>query len=319
MMAAVRNFLIDSLIAIVTLVIAGLVGEGFLLIKNSDQMNYNIEMWRYARELKRVGDTPILGHEHRASSKAMLQNVEVSINSLGMRGPEPDLSDAARKRIVLMGSSITLGWGVPEEETMRARLARALGEEVQVLNAGIGNYNTVRYVTLLEKNISVWKPNTVVVQYFVNDAEILSQPSTNLLFQHSQLAVTLYHLVANVLLGDVGTGTLEERYRALYAPNSEGRRVMEESLRRLATLSRRHGFDVIFAMTPDIHSLTNYPFGFIHEHMKALVETYGWTYVSLLEPLSRVPAKDLWAIPGDPHPNGLGHAIMAETLLLYLK
>lgn len=41
-------------LALVTSVVTFVKGEGTLRIKNSDQKNYTIEMWRYARELKRV-------------------------------------------------------------------------------------------------------------------------------------------------------------------------------------------------------------------------------------------------------------------------
>ena len=48
-----------------------------------------------------------------------------------------------------------------------------LKDKTQIFNAGIGNYNTHRYVTLFEKKLKELKPNLVIINYFVNDAEVL--------------------------------------------------------------------------------------------------------------------------------------------------
>ena len=68
-----------------TVFVASALGEGMLRIKNSDQSSYSVEMWRYAKELK-VADTE-LGHVHIPGKSAQLENVEISINSWGLRGP----------------------------------------------------------------------------------------------------------------------------------------------------------------------------------------------------------------------------------------
>ena len=46
----------------------------------------------------------------------------------------------------------------------------------------------------------------------------------------------------------------------------------------------------------------------------------GWTYVDLLEGFKDIEdARALYAIPGDPHPNARGHAIMADILTQELQ
>ncbi len=90
---------------------------------------------------------------------------------------------------------------------------------------------------------------------------------------------------------------------------------MEKALTRLAELAKEDGATVVLAMMPDIHNLKPYPFQFIHDHMKHLSERLGWQYVDLLPALQSQKPEDLYTIPGDPHPNGLGHRLMAEALL----
>jgi hypothetical protein len=60
----VKNTLLTILMFVVSTAFAIGLGEVALRIKNSDMRNYDIEMWRYALELKKRADDPVLGHEH---------------------------------------------------------------------------------------------------------------------------------------------------------------------------------------------------------------------------------------------------------------
>jgi hypothetical protein len=306
--------------ALLTVAFAAAAGEAVLRLKNSSQENYVIEMWRYAKELKVVSQDPALGHVHTPNSSAQLQNIEVKINSLGMRGPEPDLKDPGRTNVLLLGSSITLGWGVSEDETMRSRLESKLGADYQVLNGGIGNYNAERTI----KHFSaVWadkvKPKAVVLHYFVNDAEALPPSVDRALIRNSQLAVTLYHLGKSYIDGQHGIEDLEEHYRTVYQPASKNFLEMQQSLDALSALAEKHSFKVILAMIPDVHQLTPYKFGFVHEIMEKEAQKRGWAYVDFLDRLSAFKGPELWTIPGDPHPNGFVHNVMAEMLVTPIR
>lgn len=303
-------------VALVTLVVTAGVGEAVLRIKNSDQRNYNIEMWRYARELKKISPDPRLGHVHVPHAAARLQNVDFSINSLGMRGPEPDLSAPGRKKVLLLGSSISLGWGVPEEESIGGRLRQILGSGFEVLNGSVGNFNTMRSITLFEKS---WKkevnPDVVVVNYFLNDAENLPSGTNNFLMRNSQFAVTVFFIYNNFIkFKDADVSSLSEHYDDVYRPERQGYRDMIDAMDRLNAMAREDGFKVVLAMIPDIHQLENYPFQFIHERMAGIAEEREWDFVDFLGDLGGYKGPELWTIPGDPHPNGLVHRLMAERL-----
>src|SRR6266851_5372597 len=124
-------------------------GEAILRAKNRSMQNYDIEMWRYARELKTPSPNPRLGHDHRANTRAVLQNVEIRLDDHGLRGATAGPRAPDRRRILVLGGSIALGWGVPEAETMPALLGRMFRDReqtVEALNAGVGNNNAQRYV-----------------------------------------------------------------------------------------------------------------------------------------------------------------------------
>src|SRR5580704_8612042 len=112
-----------TLMVLSTLVATGL-AEGVLRIKNSSMKNYDIEMWRYAKELKVPSADPLLGHDHVRNASAVLESVPIRINEWGLRGGP--VSKAPERRILFLGGSITLGWGVPEDQTVTARVEQIL-------------------------------------------------------------------------------------------------------------------------------------------------------------------------------------------------
>lgn len=304
--------------AIATIVVCFIAGEALLRLKNADGMSYHVEMWRYAKELKQRVEDPLLSHIHIPSKSAKLQNTTISINSLGMRGPEID-KQATKKRILFLGSSITLGWGTPEDETLSAILQSKFGNQAEILNAGVGNYNTERYTRLYETHLRQLKPEVLVVHYFINDAEVLPPASNNILIQNSQLALMLWQGWVKMTAGEKDMSGLEEHYQAIYNPENEGYKRMFAALRRLAEMAKQDGTQVILAMMPDIHNLKPYPFTFIHKQMAAIATTLKWEYVDLYPALENQIPEDLYTIPGDPHPNGLGHRLMADHLYPVLE
>jgi lysophospholipase L1-like esterase len=312
----VKNFIMTATLSFISISAALCIGEVFLRLKNTNTQNYDIEMWRYAKELKRPSKNPSLGHEHISSSTAVLQSINFQINSDGLRGKDIEPKESGQKRILFLGSSITLGWGVKQEETTTERLNqmfKAKNNNIHVLNAGIGNYNTVRYVELFLSQLTHLAPDTIVVQYFVNDAEVLEFSPGNWFLRNSQLAVTLW-IAYNRIFSSSGELGLLDHYKAVYDPNSQGYQDMTSALKKLSIYAKENNIKVLVAMIPDFHNLTNYPFGFIHSAIKKLSKENGFTYADLLPAFEGREAKTLWSMPGDPHPNGLGHELMAKNL-----
>ena len=316
-----REWTLQFLLLAVSLLVSLGIAEAVLRIKNSSGKNYDIEMWRYAKELKQRSDIPELGHEHVPNREAVLQNIDIRINEVGLRGgPVPPYKPGTR-RILILGGSITLGWGVDEKDTVEARLQdmfRHDGQTVEVLNGGTGNYNAVRYVGLFLNRLTQIQPTDIIVHYFLRDAEVLPPGGGNILLQHSQLAVTLWEAIHRQL-DRSGEGALDAHYRDVYRPESEGYREMITSLDRLKSYADTHKIRVYLAMQPDVHNLTNYPFGYIHQRMAEVARERGFRYIDLLPIFSGQTPSSIWAMPGDPHPNALGHKLMADAIYPALK
>jgi lysophospholipase L1-like esterase len=311
-----KTSIFSSLLVVLCLIVGLVLAEAVLRIKNLSMQNYDIEMWRYAGELKKRSDDPVLGHEHIANSKAQLQSVEIAINERGLRGPPIEPLQPGQRRILVLGASITLGWGVADEQVFTSLIAdrfSANGSKVQVLNAGIGNYNAERYVELYFKRLADLKPDDIVVHYFLRDAEKLDAGGGNFLLRNSELAVTIW-IAMNRLFGPSGEGAIEDHYRKVYNPDEPGHQAMQASLQKLAAHAKANNIRITMAMVPDVHDLQNYRFGWIHERMAGLARGMGYEFVDLLPAFSGLKPEDVWAMPGDPHPNALGHKLMADAL-----
>lgn len=92
-------------------------------------------------------------------------NTHYDINSAGLRDDENSLN---YPRIVTLGDSYTMGWGVQQDETFPQLLERELGW--RVLNAGVSSYGTAREFILL-KRIRLDSTQVIIVQYHSNDFE----------------------------------------------------------------------------------------------------------------------------------------------------
>lgn len=72
-----------------------------------------------------------------------------------------------RGRVVVLGDSQAMGWGVQDEETFGSILAREYGFEVY--NLAVASYGTARELLRLRKEFDLQKGDVVVIQYHPND------------------------------------------------------------------------------------------------------------------------------------------------------
>lgn len=304
------------IVFLITIVVLAVILEFALVFKNKDGKNYDIEMWKYSRELKRIATNPKIGHEHIPSKSAKLQNIDISINSLGMRGAEPK---TAETKVLFLGSSITFGWGVAGDkiypELIKANL-EANGKSVEVYNAGVGNYNSSREIEAFFDKFQDLRPNIIVLNSFIRDAELIPVPKRNWLLENSQLAVTLWSRMEQMKRKFGVEKSFEQHYKDIYADDYQGWIDMQNAYARLAEYAKANHVRVIVTMIPDIHNLVNYPFGFIHAKIKDLALKNGFEFIDFYDSFKGIENQEtIWAMPGDPHPNEYGHKLMADQLL----
>jgi lysophospholipase L1-like esterase len=312
-----KTILFTILTFVLAIAVAFIAAEVIVRLRNASMKDYNIEMWRYARELKVPSPDPRLGHDHIPNAEAVLQSVTVRTNAWGLRGGAVhDTPAPGTRRILVLGSSIALGWGVEEDKVVSSRIEKqfqASGQKVEVLNGGIGNYNAGRYVERFLSHLAKLQPTDLLVLAFVRDGEELEEGGGNVLLRHSQLAVSAF-VAINRLMTRSGEASLVDHYRRIYEPGSPALAVMTSEFARLAAYAREHGIRVTLAMVPDVHNLTTYPLGFVHDVFARTARDNGFAYLDLLPAFRGLTPEEIYAMPGDPHPNARGHALMADAI-----
>jgi len=291
-------------------------GEALVRISTIDQRNYVVEMWRYARLLKRPSDDPAIGHEHVPNRTARLQNVDISINSFGMRGPEPKTD--ARRRIAIIGDSLALGWGLSDTDSLRGQLQAALPADVDVVNDGVGNMNLSQIAAHWERTSAQLPVDTVILLTSFRAPVLQPPPTRNPILRNSALSAILFTYGATLTGGATGRDEMVAAVRNEWT-TGPGAVAMHEGFDRIAALARAQGQQVILAAVPEMHDLKNYPFGFITEIQRAEAAKHGWTFVDLRPPLLGKPAEEYWVTEQDVHLNAAATALVAGRLLPLLS
>lgn len=325
------DFLLGLAFSLVATALTLAVGEGVIRFVAHRRLIYNIEMVRYATALKMPDPLGEVSHVHRPSSRATLMGVDVSLNSLGDRGPELVPRTPLRRRVLVLGSSITMGWGVPFDATFTATTERLLNTvrpfgpatSFEFVNAGIGNYNTAFQHALFRRQFPVVQPDLVVLHYFLSDVQPRTMGRNSAILRHSFLGAFLFDRWSQARLRFGGEyRDLFTFYRDLYAPDSAAWRETQQHVLAIREACVRQGVPFVVVITPDIHDLSpGTPYQALYEQIQAAFQRADIPTISTFEALQHQFGNDvsaLWIQPDDPHPNAMGHGAMANVLYRYI-
>lgn len=282
----------------------------------------DVEMWRYARRVKAPSSLPGLIEEHRPNASAKLMGVTVRTDEHGYRRPSAALEAARRpddRRVVALGDSLTLGWGVAEGHTWPARLETLLrercpGSPATVWNAGVGNSNTSMQRARYELVAAPFEPEWLILGYFVNDAEPNPEPAEHPLLWRSSLAALLATRVAQGR--DADLRDYRDFYGALY---DEGRTGWRSTRRALADLGRRLAADGVAAtllLLPEMHQPHGHgPFAAAYDEVARLGAAAGFEVIDAAPLFPPGSGESYWVSPTDAHPDAAAQEVFARALL----
>jgi GDSL-like lipase/acylhydrolase family protein len=294
--------------------------EGLTRLILDDGMLYELEMWKYAREVKVRDPRPDLGHRHRSKAEAQLMGVDMRTNPQGLRGP--DIAEQATPgvaRIAFVGDSTTLGWGVAEQDTFATRVIADLvkaGRKVDGFNLGVGNYNTLQELTLFREVGVPLKPDIIVLTYFINDAEPMPDYSDDSwLTRHSAAWVVLGYRLDSLFRQFGEAPDWKRYYRDLYRPKAPGWLQTQKALGDFAATARDIGAKIIVYHLPELRELRPYPFGDVTAKVQTVVEEDGMPFVDLLPTMENLDPPSLWVTVPDPHPNANAMAAVTRGMI----
>ncbi|MDI1265547.1 MAG: SGNH/GDSL hydrolase family protein [bacterium] len=308
-----------------TLLLAGTVGLCLLLAEVvfrqfiDDGQLYELEMWKYARDVKVRDLRPDVGHRHRPNREAQLMGVKVRTNALGFRGPQiGETATTGVVRIAFVGDSITLGWGVAEQETFAHQVIDMLvrqGRKVEGFNLGIGNYNTPQELALFLETGARLRPDIIVLSYFINDAEPMPDyPVQNWLNMNSAAWIVLSYRFDSLLRRFGELPDWKKYYRDLYQADAQGWKETQEAIKQFSSAARELGTALIVFNIPELRELKPYPFADVTDKIRAVVEGEDVTFVDLLPAVEALDPSSLWVTVPDPHPNGRANAAFGRQI-----
>jgi hypothetical protein len=307
------------LIVCVTLV-SLLALEGMTRLFLDDGMLYELEMWKYATEVKERDLRPDIGHRHRPNAHAELMSQDVRTDQHGFRSPPvPDKPDPGVARIAFVGDSIAMGWGVAEKETFANKVVadlQASGRRVDGFNMGVGNYNTTQELALFRDIGANLKPDIIVIAYFINDAEPMPKYGDNTWLDEHSAAWVVFRYRTDSLFRQFGEEPdWKHYYRGLYDPKAQGWQQTQAALADFAKEARKTDAELIVYNIPELRELKPYPFQDITDKVRGIVEKQGVPFVDLLPSVENLDPKSLWVTVPDPHPNGKAEITFAKAML----
>jgi len=282
--------------------------------------SFYLDVERYMRLLE-PHDT--LVYRHRPGLRATFGGVEVAFNELGFRerpiGPRPP----GHIRIVVLGDSVTLGWGVPAERTYARRLEDLLrhrGIPAETINTGVNGYNTEHQLQTLRVHGERLRPDAMVLLYVENDIEptapLQLPPEGPVADWRDPLeagASVVRQTVLYRFYRHVFPGLLRARSRAL---DSEGVRRSMAALAEISAECRRLGAPLavyLYRIHEAQHTDT------LRAEIAHAAGRHGFAFHDTVARFDGHPPHEITNSIVDTHPNALGHEILARGMAASLQ
>ena len=317
--------------------------------------------WQSGREyILRASAYPDLKYELTPGATGGLSDTDIKINSQGFRGPEPSSSPSGQ-RVIVLGDSIAFGNSMFSEDTFSSQLQQRLysgKQDVEILNFGVGGYDILQEVSLLEIRGLKYHPNMVVVAYCLNDISIASTNLEQIEWRRSQRSFLYRSRLAQFVSTNIEKIRLKRWLSHMNQPEvfhreyehqidpisddevelvdlmknapkypsttyyGDGDRVgrLRFSFRRLASSSRENGFLVVIMIVPLlVGDSGTYSHRTAHRIVEREARRAGFDTIDLTDAFMRAGMGNLTTEFGDIiHPNRRGHAIMADLLSEYV-
>lgn len=167
-----KKTLFATLLLVISVVVALLLGEGIIRMLYKDNMvlfpRYFTDYWYGEYHMRRT--RPSMKFTHKSVDGVF----HFMTNEKGFRKVDstPYLKRPGELRVLVLGDSHTFGYEVNQQETYAAvteKLLREKGFDATVINAGVSGTGTAEQLVFLEQEGLRYDPDVVVLGFFSND------------------------------------------------------------------------------------------------------------------------------------------------------
>jgi lysophospholipase L1-like esterase len=327
-----RKYLGNLLIALAAIIIALAACE--IMLRVLKLPSSHVVPWpgrdsAWKNAIHQKSSIPGLDYELRPGAKTAHNGVDISINSLGMRGQEIKLQKAPGQiRILAVGDSFTFGYGVSDRDTFPEELNQLLkknfpSQDIQVLNLGVSGYGSADEALVIKHKAAAYSPDLVIIGYVLNDPQNRQMDPLHVFFhhswwQHSNLLAAMAIAKEKVEIRLIGKG---DYYIYLYE-NPDRWSASPRAFKEISEWSLKNRAPVLVVIFPNITPPdawpSDYPYKKIHRRVADEAERQGLKTFDLYPELSAYPARQLIFSARNIHFNPRGNRIVAEHLLNYL-
>jgi lysophospholipase L1-like esterase len=283
-------------------------------------------------------DDPVLDWRYVPGSHYVLGNVAYRYNGAGFRDVEHGVEAApGTRRLLVLGDSVTEALGVDWGSSFSQRVQRALGRGWEVVTLAAGGLNTPQEVHLLEREGLQYRPELLVLNFVLNDADFYTSyraaqryldrkdstigllnlpvsPEFKRLLKSSALVYFVKERVEH-LRGRLLGADERDYFTALWAGDGNRQKV-RQGFDRLAAVAQDRSLTVVVIIWPLITDYRRYGFDAVHRWVRHESERRGFSVVDLLPDFARHPYRELQLTAEDNvHPNARGHGLAAEAFL----
>ncbi len=274
---------------------------------------------------------PRRGYQLRAGYEGVTKfGVHLRVNARGLRSPDFEIpKPVGTHRVLVLGDSVTFGWGVEEEQNFSRRLERALRSRlacpVEVVNSGVSGYGTVEEADYFSHEGLDLEPDVVLIYYVENDNQSVAHVGGPMASFLKDWVVYRSQLVSTVLYAwRLGSWKAQAQAaggdRAAYAAEQRawdqrpGTAASMAALREIADVAKRHGIRVILASHPN--SLADRSLDAVRDRLlREAAAANGMIFVDIAPAIVPYRDRDIAVSKTDLHPNGFAHGLIAEALL----
>jgi lysophospholipase L1-like esterase len=265
------------------------------------------------------------------------EGIQYKTNSLGLRNKEIQIGKPEGvKRILALGDSFVWGDGLLEEDLVTVKLENSLNninaQRIEIINGGIGGFNTNDEFEQLKRLSPIYEPDLVVVFFFTNDLlqttnkagvkrkrkSVISwrQNIKEKLRRNSKFFAYLYYLYKTKYASKIGVPQfmLPPDYFNLN-DSKPGWVAFKNGIRQMQNYVQKKNIGFLFVMIPTLTTFDeNYPYMELREKVAEFVKFNNIHLIDLFDIFAPYQPVDLWVSKLNSHWNGHATTIAANEI-----
>lgn len=281
----------------------------------SKQPKNYFDEWRKTMNTKR---DDYLGVAMTPSAHMVYEGKNYTTNEWGMRDkPYPKEKPAGVKRIGVIGSSHTMGWGISDDEVCDVLAEDRLNAEglpYELLNFSVNGYDPIQKTIMLESNMLSFDLDAV----FIFCHRIEKTWIIDHLVQRVKGKKALPDPFIEEIVKKAGVTPEMDNAVLKIRLSAYGSELLEWSLKDFAETCRANGVKTAFIYMPEKGRVS-----FSDNDIKELFEDAKAAGFDIIADYSDAykgyPDKDIEVSDFDDHPNALAHRLLAERLYETIK